>query len=148
MSSRIEDLEPVTRELCERFLQEAALAGINLRVTHTLRTLDEQLHLWAKGRALRDGVWVVTNPAAIVTKARPGASAHNYGLAFDICFAGAQPYPDESDPRWLLLGQIAERIGLDWGGPLGAGDKFTFDRPHFQRRDWKRYIPKEATAQA
>lgn len=143
MSSRIDDLEPVTRGLCEAFLKEAALAGINLRVTHTLRTLDEQLHLFAKGRALKNGVWVVTDAQQIVTRAKPGTSPHNFGLAFDVCFAGADPYPDEDDPRWTLLGKIGESLGLDWGGPLGAGDKFTFDRPHFQRANWKAFIPKE-----
>lgn len=143
MSARIDDLEPVTRGMCVKFLERAALAGINLRVTHTLRTLDEQLHLYAKGRVFRDGVWTVINAGAIVTKAKPGQSPHNYGLAFDVCFAGADPYPDVDDPRWELLGVIGEECGLDWGGPLGAGDKFTFDRPHFQRGNWRLFIPKE-----
>lgn len=142
MSARIDDLEPVTRGLCIEFLAAAAAQGISLRVTHTLRTLDEQLHLYAKGRTFREGVWVVVNAGAIVTKAKPGASPHNYGLAFDICFAGADPYPDVDDPRWELLGKLGESIGLDWGGPLGAGDKFTFDRPHFQRNNWRQFIPK------
>lgn len=146
MSSRIEDLEPVTRGLCERFLADAASQGINLRVTHTLRTMDEQLHLYAKGRELRDGVWKIVDIHQIVTKARPGQSPHNYGLAFDICFAGADPYPHEDDPRWTVLGKLGESLGLDWGGPLGAGDKFTFDRPHFQRANWRQFIPKEGVA--
>lgn len=159
MSDRIEDLEPHTRAMCELFLQKAALADIPLRVTHTRRTMDEQLHLWSKGRALHDGVWVVINPAAIVTKARPGASPHNYGMAFDICVAGPDPYMDEygkdhkdefgrplPDPRWKLLGELGEECGLDWGGPLGKGDKFTWDRPHFQRNNWRAFIPKEGTA--
>ena len=143
MSARIEDLEPKTRQMCEAFLAKAALAGINLRVTHTLRTLDEQLHLWAKGRTFRDGVWIIVAPALIVTKAKPGQSPHNSGLAFDICFAGADPYPDADDPRWKVLGELGEECGLDWGGPLGKGDKFTWDRPHFQRNNWRAFIPNE-----
>lgn len=143
MSSRIEDLEPVTRARCEQFLQLAAMAGINLRVTHTLRTLDEQMHLYAKGRAFREGVWVVIAPGLIVTRARPGDSPHNYGMAFDICFAGADPYPDADDPRWAMLGRFGEECGLNWGGPLGQGDKFTWDRPHFQRNNWRQFIPRE-----
>lgn len=146
MSSRIEDLVPEMQVKCRAFLNAAALQGINLRVTHTLRTMDEQLHLFAKGRALRDGVWVVTDAQQIVTRAKPGKSPHNYGLAFDICFAGADPYPDEDDPRWTILGGLGEQLGLDWGGPLGAGDKFTFDRPHFQLANWKAAIPKETLA--
>lgn len=128
MSSRIDDLEPATRAMCEEFLAQCRAAGISLRVTHTLRTMDEQAKLYAQGRTL---------PGPIVTKARPGSSAHNFGLAFDVCFDERRPYPPESDPRWLQIGQIGEALGLDWGGPNGKGDRFTFDRPHFQRRNWK-----------
>lgn len=128
MSARIDDLEPVTREMCRRFLDAAVAAGHAIRVTHTLRTMDEQAHLYAQGRTL---------PGRIVTKAKPGQSPHNYGMAFDICFAGAVPFPPESDPRWLALGQLGESFGLSWGGPLGERDRFTFDRPHFERPDWK-----------
>lgn len=128
MSARIEDLEPATRALCEKFLIAVAGMGHAIRVTHTLRTMDEQAKLYAQGRTL---------PGPIVTKAKPGQSPHNYGMAFDICFAGKQPYPPEDDPRWLTLGQLGEELGLSWGGPNGKGDRFTSDRPHFERIDWK-----------
>lgn len=133
MSSRVEDLEPVTREMCRRFLDAAVAAGHAIRVTHTLRTMDEQAHLYAQGRTL---------PGRIVTKAKPGQSPHNEivdgkSCAFDICFSGSVPYPPEDDPRWLFLGQLGESLGLSWGGPNGKGDRFTFDRPHFERPDWK-----------
>lgn len=127
MSARIEDLEPVTRAMCEKFIAAAPKIA-DIRVTHTLRTLDEQAKLYAQGRTL---------PGPIVTKAKPGSSAHNYGMAFDIAFVGKKPYPPESDPRWLQLGQLGESLGLVWGGPNGKGDQFTFDRPHFERAGWK-----------
>lgn len=128
MSARIEDLEPVTRELCEKFMAETVMKGIALRVTHTLRTKDEQTKLYAQGRTL---------PGPIVTRAKAGQSPHNFGMAFDVCFVGKVPYPPETDPRWLQIGQLGEALGLSWGGPNGKGDKFTFDRPHFERPDWK-----------
>lgn len=128
MSARIEDLEPITQELCRAFLRDTADAGHSLRVTHTLRTFDEQAKLYAQGRTL---------PGPIVTKAKAGQSPHNYGMAFDVCFVGRVPYPPETDPRWLQIGQIGESLGLSWGGPNGKGDRFTFDRPHFERKDWK-----------
>lgn len=146
MSARIEDLEPVTHTLCVAFLaaceaNAAVQAAGGVRVTHTRRTLDEQLHLWAKGRAFRDGEWVVVNRKEVVTKAPPGSSAHNYGAAFDICFNSANPYPDPETPEgrnlWQIVGTIGERLGLNWGGPRGDNDRFTFDRPHFERRDWR-----------
>ena len=104
------------------------MAGLSLRVTHTLRTMDEQAHLYAQGRTL---------PGPIVTKAKPGMSAHNYGMAFDVCFGGTMPYPPVTDIRWEQMGKIGEALGLNWGGPNGKGDRFTFDRPHFERRGWK-----------
>ena len=128
MSARIEDLEPVTQQMCRAWLAECEAAGLEVKVTHTLRTMDEQAHLYAKGRTL---------PGAIVTKAGPGQSPHNYGAAFDFAFRGPVPYPPESDPRWERCGRLGESLGLSWGGPLGAGDKFTFDRPHLERRDWR-----------
>ena len=146
MSSRIEDLEPVTRKLCVDFLLACENAGHVLRVTHTMRTRDEQLHLYAQGRELRDGLWVVTNPSRVVTKAMPGHSAHNFGMAFDVCWEGGDPYlhayevaHKKVDPRWFAIGEIGEaKIGLSWGGPRGPKDDFTFDNPHFQRPNWRR----------
>lgn len=145
MSDKVEDLEPVTRDLCEKFLHECALRGYDLRVTHTLRTRDEQLHLYAQGRRRRsDGVWVEVEPRRIVTKAMPGQSPHNFGMAFDICWRGGDPYlhtylehHGDPDPRWVEIGRIGEGLGLNWGGPLGEGDRFTWDSPHFEIKNWK-----------
>lgn len=140
MSNAIEDLEPVTRGMCQQFLADTARAGIKLRVTHTLRTMDEQLHLYAKGRQKQaNGTWLVVDKRAIVTKAAPGASPHNWGMAFDVCFDSSNPFPPPDDPRWRQIGIIAEAIGLNWGGPLGANDRFTWDAPHFERKNWKAY---------
>lgn len=128
MSARIEDLEPQTQAMCLAFLQDCEAAGVSLKITHTLRTADEQSRLYAQGRTL---------PGPIVTKAKAGQSPHNFGAAFDVAFVGPNPYPKETDPRWLQIGKIGEAVGLNWGGPNGKGDKFTFDRPHFERKDWR-----------
>ena len=57
-------------EICE------ALKGRAMcRFSYTLRTFAEQAEIFAQGR---------TKPGKIVTNARPGLSAHNYGLAVDI----------------------------------------------------------------
>lgn len=131
MSARVDDLEPETRRMCEEFISDCLKEGIALRVTHTLRTMDEQAKLYAQGRTL---------PGPIVTRAKPGQSPHNHGMAFDVCFEGKVPYPPESDPRWLQIGEIGEALGLNWGGPNGKGDRFTFDRPHFERLGWKKLV--------
>lgn len=152
MSNRIEDLEPQTQAMCLAFLQDCEAAGVQPmpRITHTRRTMDEQLHLWAQGRRMENGKWIVVAKSKTVTNAPPGFSAHNYGAAFDVCFSGPDPYLDQygkthkdekghplPDPRWLQIGKIGEALGLNWGGPNGKGDRFTFDRPHFERKDWR-----------
>lgn len=133
MSSRTEDLEPVTRALCQTFLAECeSLLLPPLRITHTLRTMDEQLHLYAKGRQRTPDGWVVVDPKAVVTKAQPGQSAHNYGAAFDICFKGHDPYPQD-ERLWEAVGMVGERVGLVWGGRW----KGFVDRPHFENPRWR-----------
>ena len=133
MSSRISDLEPETRNLCQLFLAECEERMFPpLRVTHTLRTMDEQMHLWAKGRRRTPEGWEVVDKSAVVTKARPGQSAHNYGAAFDICFAGHDPYPDD-ERLWETVGLIGEGCGLVWGGRW----KSLVDRPHFEHPQWR-----------
>ena len=149
MSKRIEDLEPITRGMCAQFLADSAAAGIPVRLTHTQREMDEQAHLYAKGRTIAGepcthgktqrpvGTCKVHPLGATVTRAGPGDSPHNFGCGFDICFEGPVPYPPVDDPRWEQLGRLGDGLGLSWGGPLGEADRFTFDRPHFERRDWK-----------
>lgn len=127
MSNRVEDLEPQTRAKCESFLRACKLAGLPVRVTHTLRTMDEQLHLYQQGRSA---------PGQIVTKAKPGESAHNFGKAFDVCFPGAamaECYPPGDDLRWNEIGMIGEGLGLAWGGRW----KTFKDRPHFELPNWR-----------
>ena len=133
MSSKVSDLEPETRQRCEAFLREAERLMLPpVRVTHTLRTWDEQMHLYAKGRRREPEGWVVVDRTQIVTRAQPGQSAHNFGAAFDICVAGHDPYPD--DPAlWESYGAAGESCGLVWGGRW----RNIVDRPHFERRDWR-----------
>lgn len=82
-----------------------------------LRSLEQQAALYAQGR---------TSPGLIVTKAPPGLSAHNWGLAvdfayFDPSFQGQEPW-DKAD--WDFYGKTVQSIpGLDWGGIWKFPDK-------------------------
>ena len=124
MSDDINLLEPTTRAMCQDFLQRCAMQTIAVRVTQTLRTIAEQDALYAQGR---------TTPGKIVTQARGGQSAHNFGAAFDICFRGADPYPND-DALWARVGGIGEDAGLAWGGRWQPTHR---DMPHFERADWR-----------
>lgn len=123
MSADINLLEPATRAMCQDFLQRCAMQTLAVRVTQTLRTIAEQDAYYAQGR---------TAPGKIVTQARGGQSAHNFGAAFDICFRGADPYPND-DALWNRVGAIGEETGLAWGGRWVHGT----DRPHFENPHWK-----------
>lgn len=75
-SRRIEDLHPCLQEKARQLIELCKAEGIEIRVTSTLRTFAEQAQLYAQGR---------TKPGQIVTRAKPGQSWHNYGLAVDVC---------------------------------------------------------------
>lgn len=134
MSNLVTDLEPGCRRACILFLAECVERDVPpLRITHTRRTLEEQAELYAKGRTLgADGKWRITAPKRVVTRAAPGESPHNYGAAFDICFLGPNPYP-EDDMLWETVGLIGEQCGLVWGGRF----KRFVDRPHFEVKTWR-----------
>lgn len=96
------------------------MAGVPCDITEGTRSFSEQQKVFDQGR---------TTPGAVVTKARPGDSFHQYGLAFD---AVPKAYKDMKDwnpsgPAWLTIGQIGEGLGLHWGGRWS-----TPDEPHFE----------------
>ena len=128
MSSRkLTDLHPQMQPMVTRFLANARAAGIDLLVTCTYRSNEEQAALYAIGR---------TKPGRIVTNARPGRSTHNNtlngkpaALAVDVVpLRDGKPVWSASDPVWKRVGEIGEKVGLEW-----AGRWTTFrEYPHFQ----------------
>lgn len=128
MSSRkLTDLHPQMQSMVTRFLANARTAGIDLLVTCTYRSNEEQAALYAIGR---------TKPGRIVTNAKPGRSTHNNtldgkpaALAVDVVpLRDGKPVWSASDPVWKRVGEIGEKVGLEW-----AGRWTTFrEYPHFQ----------------
>lgn len=103
----------VMPEFTERSFDLAARCrkrGVDYYAISGTRTWPDQGLLYAQGRTL---------PGKIVTKARPGFSAHNYGIADDWCKdgdatrAGLQPSWNLADYR--VLQEEAERLGLESG---------------------------------
>lgn len=86
------------------------------------RSASEQAALYFQGR---------TTPGPVVTYARPFESAHNFGLAVDLCRDGHLDrrglQPDWRPESYDLLGEEAEKVGLVWGGSWRKPD-----RPHVQ----------------
>jgi peptidoglycan L-alanyl-D-glutamate endopeptidase CwlK len=92
-------------------LDAAKDAGVDLLVTSTYRSNEEQAALYAQGR---------TKPGAIVTNARPGDSYHNWRCAFDVVpLRNGKPVWGTTGPDgdlWRKIGEMGESVGLEWAG--------------------------------
>lgn len=114
------DLSRVERELHSKFLAlqaQAAAKGHPIFATEGKRTKDRQAYLYALGRTL---------PGRIVTQAEPGESLHEQGRAIDFAF-DVPKGQDIWDGPWELIGELAEELGLLWGGRWTRPD-----RPHVE----------------
>lgn len=130
MSRNLDDLRPECRALVDQFLADCKAAGLDLIVTCTSRTNAEQDALYAQGR---------TTSGAIVTNARAGQSAHNYGLAIDIVpVVNGKPDWNGGDAVWQQIGNLGQARGLEW---YGAPDAVFKELPHFQVPNWRSLIP-------
>lgn len=70
----------------------------------------------------------------IVTNARAGQSAHNYGLAIDVVpIVNGKPDWNGQDPIWETVGELGQAAGLTW---LGAPDSKFREQAHFELPDW------------
>jgi peptidoglycan L-alanyl-D-glutamate endopeptidase CwlK len=132
-SRQLSDLHPDLEVKANQFIAECHRKNIDVLITCTYRSAEEQLKLYKQGRE---------TPGKIVTNAKPGQSAHNTvnpnGLpsaqAFDVVpLIHGKPQWDANDPVWQTVGEIGKSVGLDW-----AGDWHTFkEYPHFQLPGFK-----------
>jgi peptidoglycan L-alanyl-D-glutamate endopeptidase CwlK len=126
-SRRLEDLHPLMRPLVVDFLASVELEGIDLLVTCTYRSNEEQAALYAISR---------TKPGRRLTNALPGRSMHNFrvggkpaSLAVDVVpLANGKLVWNAADPMWQKVGKIGEAAGLEWAGRWKRGREY----PHFQ----------------
>lgn len=123
-------LHPKVRQMAEQLLHtiETPMAelGVTVVVISGLRSWEAQAALYAQGR---------TKPGKIVTKAQPGNSWHNYGLAMDLALFDSKTrvYLDEKDPKradaaYAKIATTAEAQGWEWAGRW----KRFCETPHFQ----------------
>lgn len=117
---RIQLLHPTVRDEVKEGIEAVEKnlpAGVSIRLTQTLRTIEEQNELYAQGR---------TKPGQKVTNAKGGKSFHNYGLAFDYCLI------KDGKVDWSVCKPLVEefkRRGWTWGGDF----KSIKDNPHFEK---------------
>ena len=128
--SRLGEVQPGLAEKIRDMARMLATESIVFRVTQGLRTWDEQEKLWRKGR---DANGNVIDAAGIVTKAPPGYSWHNFGLAVDVVpddasLTGFQADWNIHHPVWNRLIETGESLGL----VSGAEWRSFPDWPHLQ----------------
>lgn len=127
MSRDLNHLRKDVREKAELLLSKTSAIGINLLITCTYRSNEEQADLYAIGR---------TAKGKIVTNALPGESKHNNmeggapaSLAFDVVpLVAGKPMWDASNPVWQVVGSLGESVGLKWAGRW----KRMREYPHFE----------------
>lgn len=146
----LELLHPEVRKAAEALQALAAIKGINVIITDTLRTQSEQNALYAMGRKPLHEVNKLRKEAKMSpisskeNKWRTNAenaldSYHGWGLAFDIVITGYDgktinwsekvDWNENLISDWEEVGSLISAIpGLEWGGNW---TKYR-DMPHFQ----------------
>jgi peptidoglycan L-alanyl-D-glutamate endopeptidase CwlK len=128
--SNLKGINSAVENGARKLIELAFDAGIEIRITQGLRTIDEQNELFNKGR---DSSGNVVNSSQVVTQARGGHSYHNFGLAIDFVLikGGYDMKYDGNDvpgSDWMEVVNIAKSLGFEAGA-----DWTSFkDYPHFQ----------------
>ena len=126
-SRRIEDLDPRLQPIARKFLAECQAAGLDILITCTYRSNEEQAAAYAQGR---------TAPGPIVTNAKPGQSKHNATIggkpaaqAFDfVPLEHGKAQWSADCPQWRKAADIGKKNGLEWAGDWPRFREF----PHLQ----------------
>jgi peptidoglycan L-alanyl-D-glutamate endopeptidase CwlK len=106
--------------------------GVSIEVISGLRSWKAQAAIYALGRT-KPGLKGGYGPANFATRARPGSSWHQYGLAVDFGLFRNGVYLDGVNPRladrlYRIIAKIAVKHSVEWAGNW---KRFT-ETPHFQ----------------
>ena len=99
-------LVPEVAELAKRHIEACSAEGIELVIVQSVRTMEEQAAIYARGR---------TASGKAVTAAKPGMSWHNYGRAYDVAVIEGGRI-DWKSPKYARAGELGKSLGLVWGG--------------------------------
>lgn len=124
--SALGTLEDGFREKIVTLLDSAEQkTGYKWIVTSGRRTMSEQKKLYDQGR---------TSSGPVVTKAPPGSSAHNFGLAADLApMKEGKIWWEAPKSVWRQMADCAQSMGL----VAGYYFKTIFDAPHVEDKAWR-----------
>ncbi len=112
-------LHPTLRTKLAQLRELLAAENLDFFVSEGMRSPGRQQYLYDQGRT-EEG----KKRGGIVTNAKAWSSNHNYGCAIDF----APKNGDWNGANWTRLGELAESVGLEWGGRWTS----PVDRPHVQ----------------
>lgn len=143
--SDIGSLHPVFRSGILWLEHTLEVEQIHMVRWETLRTNERQGILFERGNS----------------KARPGKSAHNWGLAADyvldtskvevakkiwknrwVSFAWDIESPKAKE-TWIRFGEVVRGLGFSWGGDFGStpiSKGIGWDYPHVELKNYKKYM--------
>lgn len=130
MTRDINELLPIVKEKCLAHIQLCKENGIQLVVTGTYRSLEEQNELHSRPFDGKDNDkdGRIDEADEKVTNARGGQSLHNWRVAYDVAPVEKGVIVWNNNALWSKIGQLGKSIGLSWGGDW----KSFPDRPHFE----------------
>lgn len=109
-----------------RILTAMESLHLKMLVTDGVRTLEQQMALYAQGRTMPGHI--VTNCDGVLKRSNHQPHDDGFGHAVDCCFVlNGVPSWDKSLP-WILYGGMAQQQGLVWGGTF----KTLVDLPHVE----------------
>lgn len=126
MMKRIDTLEPDFKPLVEELLARTeAATNRKWGISDGRRTMAQQRAIYSQGR---------TTPGKVVSNAKPGQSAHNFGYAVDLWPMKGDDFDwGASAKTFKVMADIAREMGLTSGYYF----KSIFDAPHIESPRWK-----------
>jgi len=120
----LSDLDPSLQPTTQQWLDLCAAAKLNVRITVTWRSADDQGAAYDKGLS---NAKAGQSPHGCCIDGKPASRAFDFAV-----FSDGQYITDGTDPRYRQAGEIGKSLGLEYGG-----DWHHPDWDHLEMRDWK-----------
>ncbi|WP_195822667.1 M15 family metallopeptidase [Roseobacter sp. MH60115] len=122
-----EGAHPLIVEFYRKFHKELEARGFSFYAHCFVRDAATQRAIYRRGNS----------------KAPPGSSPHNYGLAVDIVHSlyhwELDDDPQMAERKWRLIGVIGKEVARKANIPIEWGGDWSFwDPAHWQLKDWRK----------